>query len=78
MPLPNWRIGRDGVTAFFGNHFFMDSDSIAKIEFFATLSKRTGANSQSTPTKSRRTATCSSASGSKNSNEGESVGMPSL
>lgn len=73
-PGPSWRIEGDGVTAFIGNNLFlMDNDNIDKDEFFITLSKRTGENLQSTPTKSCRTETCSPASGSKNSNEGESM-----
>lgn len=51
----------------------MDNDSIDKDELFTTLSKRTGENFQSTPTKSCQTEMCSPASGSKNSNEGESI-----
>ena len=50
----------------------MDNDSIDKDEFFTTLSKRMGENFQSTPSKSRRTETCSPANCSRNSNEGES------
>ena len=51
----------------------MDNACIDKDEFFTTLSKHKGENFRSTPTKSRRTEKCSPASGSKNSNEGESV-----
>ena len=62
------------ITSFSGKHLFlMDNDSIGKDEFFTTLSKRTGENFQSFPTKSRRTETCSPARGSKILNKGESV-----